>query len=140
VTKYYHRQNEDLDIINLRLSSVVADENLPPLREAGPIYEWALGSITVMCLSDAVRVFTMAVEAPYKPGVRIMNACGPKAWVKEPVAEVLRTWYGDGLDVSHFEQPGHEWDSVYDVTRIREELGFVAERLPNDVFGEEVQP
>ena len=32
--------------------------------------------------------------------------------------------------MSHFEQRGHEYDSVYDVSRIKEELGFVAERLP----------
>jgi hypothetical protein len=34
------------------------------------------------------------------------------------------------VDVSYFEHTGHEHDSVYDPTLIREELGFVAERLP----------
>jgi len=59
-----------------------------------------------------------------------MNAAGPKAWVADPVADVLRAWWGDDVDVSHFEQPGHQYDSVFDVRQIEETLGFVAERLP----------
>jgi nucleoside-diphosphate-sugar epimerase len=83
-----------------------------------------------MARSDAVRALSLAIEAPYKPGMRIMNATGPKAWAADPVAEILRNWWGDEVDVSYFEQPGHEHDSVYRVDRIRKELGFVAERVP----------
>lgn len=137
VTRYYQRQNEDVDVINLRLSTVGRDDSPIPLRDVGPLGQWALGGVTVMCLSDAVRVFTLAAEAPARIGCRVMNASGPKAWVKAPVADILRGWYGDDVDVSWFEQPGREWDSVYDVTRIREELGFVAERTPDVVFGDE---
>lgn len=130
ITKYYQRQNDALDVINLRLSTVAPDDRMPPPRKAGPLGPWALGSITLMALSDAVRAFSLAAEAPYRPGVRIMNAAGPKAWVANPVADVLRAWWGDDVDVSHFEQPGHAYDSVFDVRRIEETLGFVAERLP----------
>ena len=59
-----------------------------------------------------------------------MNATAPKAWVSKPVAEVLRNWWGEDVDVSHFEQLGHEYDSVFEVTRIREQLGFEAKLLP----------
>jgi hypothetical protein len=62
--------------------------------------------------------------------MRIMNAAGPKAWVADPVADVLRNWWGDDVDLGYFEQPGHEYDAVYRVDRIREELGFVARVLP----------
>ncbi len=79
-----------------------------------------------MARSDAGRVFTLAANAPYKPGVRIMNAVGPKSWVADPVAKILHAWWGDTVDVSYFEQSGHEYDSVYQVKRIKEELGFVA--------------
>lgn len=132
ITKYYQRQNDALDVINLRLSTVAPDDRMPPPRKAGPLGPWALGSITLMALSDAVRAFSLAAEAPYRPGVRIMNAAGPKAWVANPVADVLRAWWGDDVDVSHFEQPGHAYDSVFDVRRIEETLGFVAERLPEN--------
>lgn len=130
ITRYYQRQNEEIDVINLRLSTVIPDENLPAPRGVGPLGQWALGSITIMGLSDAVRAFTLAVESPLKPGVRVMNAVGPKAWVSAPVADILRNWWGNDVDVSYFEHTGHEHDSVYDPTLIREELGFVAERLP----------
>ena len=60
-----------------------------------------------------------------------MNAAGPKAWVAAPVVEMLRNWWGNDVDVSFSEAPGHEYDSVYDVRLIKEEIGFVAERLPD---------
>jgi nucleoside-diphosphate-sugar epimerase len=83
-----------------------------------------------MALSDAVRAFTLAAEAPYRPGVRIMNAVAPQAWVADPVADILRNWWGDDVDLSYYERQGHEYSSVYDVSRIEAELGFVAEELP----------
>jgi nucleoside-diphosphate-sugar epimerase len=135
VAKYYQRQNGALDVIALRLSTVVGDDALPPPRTVGPLRQWSLGGITIMARSDAVRAFSLAIESPYRPGVRIMNAAGPKAWVADPVADVLRAWWGDDVDVSPFERAGHEYDSVYDVSRIREALGFVAERLPQRTIG-----
>jgi len=129
VTKYYHRQNPGIDVANLRLASICPDEKMP-VPGNPPLKEWALGGITIMARSDAVRAFAMAAEAPLKPGVRIMNAAGPKAWAGVPVAEILRNWWGPDVDVSHFERPGHEYDSVYDVSRIKTEIGFVAERTP----------
>ena len=135
ITRYVHRQDPALDIINLRLSSVCPDDAPRALVGPGPLTEWALGSITIMTLQDAVAAFTAAVEAPLKPGLRILNTTGPRAWVKTPVAEVLRSWWGDEVDVSHFERPGHEWDSVYRVQRIRDELGFVAQYGPDRVAG-----
>jgi len=130
VTKYYQRQNQAIDVINLRLSVVLADDRLPPPRGIEPLRPWALGSITIMALSDAVRAFIMALEAPYKPGVRIMNAAGPRAWVAVPVAQLLRHWWGEDVDLSYFEDPDHAYDAVYDVRRIERELGFVARQLP----------
>ena len=130
VTKYYHRQNPEIDVVNLRLSTVKPDERMPAPMNPGPLPEWGLGIITVMARSDAVRVFTMAAEVPYRPGVRTMNATGPKAWVAAPVAEILGNWWGRDVDLSHFEKPGHEYDSVYDVSRIETEIGFVAEKTP----------
>ena len=130
ITKYYQRQNEDIDVINLRLASIAPDEQMPAPARVCPLREWSLGGITVMARSDAVQAFKLAAAAPYKPGVRIMNAAGPRAWVADPVAQILRNWWKDDVDLSHFEQPGHEYDSVYDVSRIKEELNFVAKRLP----------
>jgi uncharacterized protein YbjT (DUF2867 family) len=82
-----------------------------------------------MALSDAVRAFALAAEAPHRPGLRIMNAAGPKAWTAVPVVEILGNWWGRDVDLSYFEVSGREYDSVYEVGRIEQELGFVAERV-----------
>ncbi|MEI8196727.1 MAG: NAD(P)-dependent oxidoreductase [Phycisphaerae bacterium] len=131
VTKYYQRQMNELDVINLRLASIAPDEKMPVPARVFPLPEWGLGHITVMARSDAVRAFTLAAEAAYKPGVRIMNATGPQAWVADPVADILSSWWGKDVDLSPLRRPGHEYDSVYDVQRIKQELGFVAQRLPD---------
>lgn len=131
VTRYLSRQNPEVDFINIRLGSIIRDDHVPVPRKAGPLTEWAIGSVSVMSLSDTVRCLTMAAEAPIKPGVRIMNAVGTRACADDPVPVIIRSWYGrdaEKIDLSHYERPGHEQDPLFDISRIREELGFVPER------------
>ncbi len=131
VTRYLSRQNEDLDFINLRLASIAPDDRQLIPRQPGPMPAWAMGTISIMFLSDTVRCLTLAAQAPYKPGVRILNAVGGQACVAVPVPDLMRAWYGrdaDTLDFSHYERPGHEKDPVYDIANIRKELGFVPQR------------
>ena len=135
VLRYLCRQNEGLDIIAVRLASILPDDAVPRPRKAGPITPWAIGSLSVMYASDAVRCFTVAAGAPFQPGLRIMNAVGAQACAGDTVPEILRAWYGsdaDRIDLSHYERPGHERDPLYDISRIRQEIGFVPER---DVSG-----
>lgn len=133
VSHFCQRQNPEIDVINLRLSSVCPDEARPKTGGVRPLTEWAAGSLTVMTLRDAVRAFTLAAESPHRPGVRTLNAAGPKAWASVPVAEILHHWWPE-IDVSYFQQPGREQDSIYAVSRIQAELGFVAEDLPEVSF------
>jgi nucleoside-diphosphate-sugar epimerase len=126
VSKFYSRQNSDIDVINLRLSSVFADEKKPEKQQVCPPRQWGLGSLTMMCLSNAVRAFRLAAQSDHRPGVRILNAAGPKAWAQDPVADILRNWWGDDVDLSYFAAEGRQFDSVYDVSGIKRELGFVA--------------
>ena len=128
VTRYLSRQNEELDFINLRLASIAPDDRALVPLDPGPIPMWGMGRISVMRLGDTVRCLMAAVEAPHKPGVRILNAVGSQACVAVPVPELMRVWYGseaEELDFSHYERRGHEKDPVYDISRIEEELGFV---------------
>jgi nucleoside-diphosphate-sugar epimerase len=124
--KYLARKHGDVDIKALRLAVVTADDKPIPKVDVRPIHPWALGAMTYLPLSEAVRAFTLALDAPAQPGMRIMNAVSPKAWVTAPVADILRNWYGDAVDVSHFEQPGCTDDSVFMCDRIRTEIGFEA--------------
>lgn len=128
VTRYLSRQNESLDFINLRLASIAPDDRKLTPAEPGEVPLWAMGRLSVMFLSDTVRCLIAAIEAPHKPGVRILNAVGAQACTAVPIPELLRSWFGDdagAIDFSHYEQPGREKDPVYDISRIREELGFV---------------
>ena len=136
VTRYIQRSVPDLDIINLRLSSVTPNGSPNPLVRVSPLGMWSLGTITLMSLRDAVTAFTLAVESNLVPGVRTMNAAGPRAWVNVPVATVLRNWYGADIDVSYFDKKGHEWAGVFDVTKIRNELGFIAQDGPEVYYPE----
>lgn len=130
VSRYVQRQHPEIDVINLRLSSVAADEKLPQPHPAFALHDWAPAAITLMALSDAVRAFELAVEAPHRPGLRVMNASGPRAWVAEPMTKILRAWWGDDVNLSHYDDAAHAYDSLYDVRRIRDEIGFVAAVLP----------
>ena len=132
VTEYHYRQNPRIDVINLRLSSVVDDTKMPSLREVGPPHQWGLGSLTLMALSDAVRAFKMAAESGHTAGVRIMNAAAPRSWVKDSVCDILRNWWDDDVDLSKFEREGHRHDSIYSVGLIKEEIDFEALRLPEN--------
>lgn len=124
VTHYYSRQNDEIDVINLRLSSVAREGSEPSGMQ--DIKPWALGGITVMLLSDAVTLFTKAAEAPYKPGVRTMNATCSRAWTTVPTAELLEHWWGNDVDLSYYHQPGKQNDSAYDVNQLQRELDFRA--------------
>ena len=131
VTRYLSRQNENIDFINIRLASVAPNDRKLTPRKAGPVTQWAMGSLSYLYLSDAVRCFIMAAEAPHKAGVRIMNAVGTQACAEDTVPEIIRAWYGtdaDEIDLSHYERPGHERDPVFEIDRIQQELGFVPER------------
>lgn len=130
ITRYLALQNDEIDVINLRLSTVIPDENKGNVQGLRPLGQWCLGGITIMLLTDALRAFTLAAEAPCKPGVRILNTAGPKVWASVPTAEILRNWWRDDVDVSFFDQPGNEFAAVYDVSRVREEIGFEAQYPP----------
>ena len=128
VTRYLVRQNEDLDIINVRLASIVPEGSRPTPCRVAPLTEWSMGGLAKMYQSDAVRCFRMAAEAPHKPGVRILNAVGGQACCEVPVPDIIRGWYGDEadrIDLSHYERPGHERDPVFDIRLIAREIGFV---------------
>jgi UDP-glucose 4-epimerase len=131
VTRYVSRQEDDVDIINIRLASVIPEDRTPAPVQPGPVGQWSIGAPSLLYLSDAVRCFRMAAESAHKPGVRIMNAVGAQACVGAPVPDILRAWYGadaDALDMSHYERPGHERDPLYSIDRVREEIGFTPAR------------
>jgi UDP-glucose 4-epimerase len=130
VTKYYSRQNPEIDVINLRLAAICPDDAPPPLMEPSSPMEWGPAAITMMYLSDAVRAFQLAAEASFKTGCRILNAASPQAWTAKPVSEVLKSWWNDDVSLSYYSDSERAYDSVFDVSMIEKELDFVAKHLP----------
>ena len=127
VTRYLYLQNPKIDVINLRMSSVYPDGNPPAKIKPCAIYPWATGSITLLSRSEAVKAFTLAVESQLKPGVRILNAVSKSAWVENSTADVMRKWWGEDVDLSHFDKPGQSRASLYCSKAIEKELGFIVE-------------
>ena len=127
ISKYYWRQNREIDVINIRLCSITPGA-VPRPRPTGirPILEWTLGHVTCMLLSDAVRAFSLAALGPVRPGVRILNTAAERIWATAPTAEVLGNWWGADVDLSYFRKPGNEYRGVFSVDRITEELDFTA--------------
>ena len=127
ITKYYWRQNREIDVINIRLCSVIPGA-APTRQPEGlrPILQWTVGHVTCMLLSDAIRAFSLAVLSPLKPGVRILNTAAERIWATVPTADFLENWWGNGVDLSYFRRPGNEFHGVYSVDRIRQELDFTA--------------
>ena len=132
LTRYISRQDAGLDLIVIRLCGVLPDDGTCEHRTATPPFNWGMAHISPMYLSDALRCFTLAAEAPLKPGFRLMNTAGPQACVVDTIPEIFRARYGEAaarLDLYYYERPGHERDPVFDTTRIRDELGFMPERI-----------
>ena len=127
ITKYYWRQSREIDVINIRLCSVIPGDD-PTRKPEGlrPILQWTVGNVTCMLLSDAIRAFSLAALSPVKPGVRILNTAAERIWATVPTANFLENWWGNGVDLSYFRRPGNEFGGVYRVDRFREELDFTA--------------
>ena len=130
VAAYFGRRRPDLEVLCLRLPSIARDDRLPAPRGRGPLRAWALAGITVMALSDTVRLLAAVLDAPARPGFRVRNAAPSRAWVAEPTAGILEEWYGGAVDLAPYRRPGHEWDSVFDSGRLAAEVGFAAAVLP----------
>ena len=127
ITRFYWRQNPEVDVINIRLCSVMRSDHLTRKPEGiRPILQWTVGNVTCMFLSDAIRAFSLAVLSPLKPGVRILNTAAERIWATVPTADFLEHWWGNEVDLSYFRKPGNEFRGVYSVDLIREELGFTA--------------
>lgn len=82
-----------------------------------------------------MRCLHLAIDAPTKPGVRVLNAVAQHATIPEggSVAEILRGWWGEEVANSipgllSYDRPGHGDDSVFDVQTCYEEIGFMSER------------
>jgi nucleoside-diphosphate-sugar epimerase len=130
VVHYVARQTPDLDCTLFRIG-VVLEEDAGPIDLAGvdeysvPIAE--LGSIAV---DDVLTAFRLALDHDLEPAVRRVNLVAPTARTPIPTAEALRRIYGERVgttDLSVYERPGHEFDNLFSIERLRQLFDFVPE-------------
>jgi len=124
VTRYLSRQNPAIDIINLRLAAIYPDEQPPAKIAQAKLGPWAAATITQMSRSEATGAFVSAVESACKPGLRILNATSKQAWSEGPTVELLRSWWGDDVDLSAMEASQDQRPSIFDTSSIARELNF----------------
>jgi UDP-glucose 4-epimerase len=127
--RYVHRVAPETDFTVVRLGAVQDEASWSPGDRLVPDgLDLPFLELGHVALGDAIRGLRAAVDAPHRPGVRILNLVAPEATCARPVAEVLRgsaRVRASRLDLSWFERPGHERDPVYRIDAIRDALGFV---------------
>jgi UDP-glucose 4-epimerase len=148
MSRLVSRQNPALDIINLRIAGILGrHEDTPPAKPPGwaepPVADAdgasgqspAIVGFGLMYQEDMMRCLKLSIDAPLKPGVRVLNAVAQHATIAEgrTVSDVLREWWGaDVADaipgLSHYDQPGHGDDSIFDTKLCHEEIGFLSEQ------------
>ncbi len=127
MSRYFGRAHEDLEITALRLCSIFPSPELPPKASlADRPGTYALASITKMALADAVAAFRRALLTDLGPGFRIFNAGPQMAWTDVPVADLLDRWFQGRVSTRYYQSGPHAFASVFDVSTIADELGFVA--------------
>lgn len=123
---YFHRQLPELDMALARIG-VVQREDEPPVTgeivKAMPVPFAKLGSVGV---ADAITALA-AMAWPAGPGFHRVNLVASRIRSSIPTANTVRLLLGpkaDGLDFTHYEQAGHESDSLYATSRMTELFGL----------------
>jgi UDP-glucose 4-epimerase len=124
---YFHRQCPALDMTLVRIGVVQRDDE-PPATDATvqamTVPFATLGSIAV---ADAIRALVTMASRTAGPGFHRVNLVAGRIRSSRPTAETIRWLYGpraSGLDLSAYNRPGHESDSLYTTSRITELFGF----------------
>lgn len=141
--------HNDLDIIALRIGNVVtappeivhhdgkgikypvlpatSDWTKLQIGESASEYIFPEGPLCSIALPDMIACLHAATDAPFKNSFRVLNAVGPTSYSSEPVADVLRSWYGDSHNIAGietFEFTGRERAPLYDSEATFQELGW----------------
>lgn len=114
----FARDCPDATFVCLRLAHVRDDARWQAeLLETAAI-RWPWLELADLMLSDALALFRLAAAAPGPAGSRVYNAAGPDVRTREPVATVLRQFYGRKLSaetLASHRRGGHEFAPIYDL-------------------------
>ncbi|TMV49077.1 NAD(P)-dependent oxidoreductase [Paenibacillus mesophilus] len=129
LNNYFSRRSPGTDFINLRLGSVVENEEAwaqcEVKRDSTPSIPFA--NLSKVLISDVIRAIETAVDAPLQYGARTYNVVGRQACCDHPVTEILERLFGERfrrVDSSYYEKEGGEKAPLFSMTRIKNDLGF----------------
>lgn len=130
VAHYFARQTPDLDCTLFRIGVVLEEDAQPVDLNMVDSYTVPIAELGSIAVDDVLTGFRLALTREHEPGVRRMNLVAPLARTPMSTAETLRRLYGDRVaqtDLSHYERPGHEFDGLFSIERLRRVLNFVPE-------------
>lgn len=131
VARCFSRAVPDSDFTCLRFGAVVDERTWdPPPVEAARLPPWGFILMGKVALADVLRGVMAVLDAPARPGCRVCNLVGPDNCCDVPVPAAIRALLGrraEGLDLSPYERPGHEFDSLYGMTGMAQLFGFAPE-------------
>jgi nucleoside-diphosphate-sugar epimerase len=131
MSRYFARREPGAEFINLRFGLVKDDKNFEPRLVATANLAFPFLQLGIVLRSDVLEAINKALAAPYQAGVRTFNIVAPDVCSAEPVAIALRGVLKEraqALDLSYYEQPGHEYAPVYEVDTTQQELGHASTR------------
>lgn len=129
LNRYFSRRAPSTDFVNFRLGSVVENEEAwarSEVKRDTPL-STPFANLSKLLMSDVVRAITTAVDAPLQYGARTYNVVGKQACCDHPVRETLDRIFGEqykNVDSSYYQQEGHEKAPLFDMRKIKAELGF----------------
>jgi nucleoside-diphosphate-sugar epimerase len=129
VAKHFVRNVPDAEITALRFGAVVDEATWEPsIMPSKEFPAWAMVLLGRVALGDVVAGVEATLDAPNRPGFHVYNLVGPDCCMDEPVAPAIRNILGpraSAIDLSAYEQPGHEYDPLFSMEETRAALGFV---------------
>jgi UDP-glucose 4-epimerase len=130
VAYYMARQTPDLECTLFRIGVVLEEDAEPIDLDTVDAYSVPIAELGSIAVDDVLAAFRLALRHELEPAVRRVNLVAPTARTPIPTAETLTRIFGERAaetDLSHYAQPGHEFDGLFSVDRLRGLFDFVPE-------------
>ncbi len=124
---YFARTNPAVSFMQFRIGAVSPPGWIDKPRKAGSFTWGPFADLSRVIDADVIDGLVVALSATPKPGAHVYNLVGPDAACDDPVPEVVRVLPGEPakVDTSWYAAPGRGFDSIFDMRKIKAELGFV---------------
>jgi nucleoside-diphosphate-sugar epimerase len=130
VVHYVARQTADFDCTLFRIGVVLEEDADPINLDMVEQYSVPIAELASVAVEDVLAAVRLALRHELEPAVRRVNLVAPMARTPLPTAETLRHIFGERVtstSLGYFERPGHEYDGLFSVARLRQLFNFVPE-------------